>query len=205
MNPMSIVNEDVLPSNNGASVLPADPKMRELMARYGRVTLKRRSEFLTLCRSVIAQQISTKAADTIRQKFHQRFGQEPGALARASLHDIQRCGVSSRKAACLRDLANGALAGEFEKLYELPDEQITDRLTAIKGIGPWTAEMFLIFSLARPNVWPLRDAGLRTAARRVYEISTIEEVECLGSRFVPLRSIAAVYLWRSLENAEHTH
>ena len=183
-------------------VLRADNKMRELISKYGHFTLKRRSGFLTLCRSVIAQQISTKAADTIRQKFHQRFGLGPQLIAQATVDDVQQCGLSVTKATCLRDLANRALAGEFEHLDQLSDPQVLDRLTSIKGVGLWTAEMFLIFSLARSDVWPLRDAGLRAAAQQVYGFETIEELESLGSRFVPLRSTAALYLWRSLENTE---
>lgn len=183
-------------------VLRADTRMAELMAKYGSLMLRRRSGFLTLCRSVIAQQISTKAADTIRQKLHERWGADPHVLARASSDDIQLCGLSARKAACLRDVATRAVAGEFDKLAELSDNQVTERLTNIKGVGPWTAEMFLIFGLARSNVWPVRDAGLQAAARNVYGFETLEEIELLGSRFVPSRSLAALYLWRSLENTE---
>jgi DNA-3-methyladenine glycosylase II len=101
----------------------------------------------------------------------------------------------------LREVASLAIAGEFADLEERPDLDVIARLRSIKGIGPWTAQMFLIFSLARPDVWPTSDAGLKAAASRLYGATSKASVEQLGFRFRPKRSLAALYLWRSLENA----
>jgi len=113
---------------------------------------------------------------------------------------LRRLGLSQAKAKCLREVATLALAREFDGLATLPDEEVIARLRRIHGIGPWTAQMFLIFSLARRDVWPIADAGLRTAARRLYATTSKSSLEQLGLRFRPKRSLAALYLWQSLEN-----
>lgn len=178
----------------------ADAVMRALIRRYGNLRLKPRAPFAVLGRSIVAQQISTKAADTIRQRLSQRFGSGPEQFASARVATLRRFGLSQAKAACLREVASLALAGEFNELERLPDAEVTERLRSIKGIGPWTAEMFLIFSLARQDVWPTTDAGLRSAAGHLYGANSKPSLEQLGLRFRPKRSVAALYLWRSLEN-----
>jgi DNA-3-methyladenine glycosylase II len=180
--------------------LAADPTMRGLILRYGELRLKRRPPFATLSRSIIAQQISTKAADTVRQRLARRFGSAPDLIATAGIRAIRSVGLSQVKARCLREVANLARAGDFDGFEQLPDPDVITRLLTIRGIGPWTAQMFLIFSLARRDIWPTVDAGLRAAASRLYGVDSESSLERLGLRFCPMRSVAALYLWKSLAN-----
>jgi DNA-3-methyladenine glycosylase II len=181
-----------------------DSTMLALVSRYGELRLKRRPPFVVLSRSIIAQQISTKAADTIRGRLAGRFGSSPNVVASAPLTSLRELGLSEPKALSIRDVAVRATEGEFDGFEHLSDEAVIGQLCAIRGIGMWTAEMFLIFALARPDVWPLADAGLRSAAIRLYRAEDRPAIERLGSRFSPRRSIAALYLWKSLENTTST-
>ena len=177
-----------------------DSTMLGLIARYGELRLKCRPPFVVLSRSIIAQQISTKAADTIRSRFVERFGLSSSAVGNTTLISLRELGISEGKALCLQDVAARVTKGEFDEFDSLSDDAVVGRLRAIKGIGQWTAQMFLIFSLARPDVWPLTDAGLRVAAIRLYGANSSPAINELGSRFAPRRSVAALYLWKSLEN-----
>lgn len=181
-----------------------DPVMRVLVSRYGTLSLERRPPFLALSRSIIAQQISTRAADTIRERLASAVGLLPTNIVSAPMPVLRALGLSQAKASCLQEVAKRVTAGDFSELDELTDDSISSRLREIRGVGPWTAEMFLIFSLARPNVWPVSDAGLRAAARRLYRVTGLSAVRQLGDRFEPVRSSAALYLWRSLENTKPT-
>jgi len=184
----------------GLDALRSDPTMQSLMVKYGDLRLKKRPPFAALSRSIIAQQISTKAADTIRLRITESFGTAPEAFATASLSRLRSIGLSQGKARCLQDVAVRTVAGEFDSLESLADDAICARLCRINGIGPWTSQMFLIFCLARRDVWPVVDAGLRVAARREFGVDSRLALNELGARFTPTRSIAALYLWRSLEN-----
>lgn len=175
--------------------------MQSLIDRYGKLRLKRRPAFVALSRSIVAQQISTKAADTIRRRLEAHFGRSASSFVTAEISTLRRFGISEAKANCLLRVASHAVAGNFDDLDSLPDEVVIERLRTIKGIGPWTAEMFLIFSLARPDVWPVSDTGLRAAVRRLYGTEALTAVRRVGARFAPQRSVAALYLWRSLENS----
>jgi len=174
--------------------------MQALHARFGDVRLRKRVPFAVLSRSIIAQQISTKAANTIRARIEQQLGSDPSRVAASSLRTLRRFGLTRAKAICLRQVAQLAVEGELAALQAMPDQEITARLTRIRGIGPWTADMFLIFCLARQDVWPISDAGLRLAARKLYGVQTSSSLQDLGGRLRPFRSIAAIYLWKSLGN-----
>jgi DNA-3-methyladenine glycosylase II len=178
-----------------------DTAMRTLVGRYGPLNLSSTNPFAVLVRSVIAQQISTKAADTIRRRIEDELGLEPASVSRVRITKLRRFGLSEAKAKCLRTIATLAESGEFEGLHPLPDHEVTKRLMAILGVGRWTAEMFLIFGLRRPDVWPVKDAGLRAAASKFYRVRTESGLVRLGRRFRPYRSFAARYLWKSLENS----
>lgn len=178
-----------------------DPAMDELVERYGDLQLKQRPPFVALCRSIVAQQISTKAADAIRKKLIQNFGAEPGSYARLSSEHLRTYGLSKAKAECVIAIARRVTAGELDDLENLSDHEVVAQLRMTKGIGPWTAHMFLIFGLARPDIWPTSDAGLLAAARRQYGTEDRNALDQLGSRFLSCRSVAALYLWKSLENA----
>jgi DNA-3-methyladenine glycosylase II len=174
--------------------------MAELIQRYGSISLRPRPPFIALSRSVIAQQISTRAADTIRERFIRSFGNEPSQVAQASLEQLRALGLTSAKGRCLQRIAERASNGDFDALELLSDEDVARRLTETTGVGPWTANMFLIFGLGRADIWPTSDAGLKAAARRLYSVKSDTALVKLGSRFAPYRSYAAAYLWKSLEN-----
>ncbi len=177
-----------------------DSRMLELVERYGRLSTTTPSAFAVLVRSVISQQISTKAADTIRERLRSRTGIEPYAVSQLCLSELRGIGLSLGKAECLRELSDLALREDFNRFDDLSDDEVTKRLMAVRGIGPWTVQMFLIFGLRRADVWPITDLGLRSAIRNIYHIRSDTGYLRLGSRFRPFRSYAARYLWKSLEN-----
>ncbi len=118
---------------------------------------------------------------------------------------LRGVGLSRNKASYLRSLAEHVISGELEldRLTDLPDEEVMAQLTAVKGLGPWTAHMFLIFHLGRPDVLPVGDLGVRRAAQLAYgmeELPTVAELETLAEPWRPYRSLASLYLWRSLDN-----
>jgi DNA-3-methyladenine glycosylase II len=183
-----------------ARVLSRDPEMAALLRRHGPAPIGERPLFLALARAVAAQQVSASAAQAILGRVEARIGLEPAVLARARGDRLRRCGLSAAKARTLRDLARRAEAGELDVLQALGDEEVRERLLAIRGVGPWTVQMVMIFALGRPDVRPTGDAGIQRAALRVYGADR-EALEALGERFRPWRSHAAWYLWRSLDAA----
>jgi len=181
-----------------ARVLSRDAEMAALVRRHGPAPIGERPLFVALVRAVAAQQLSASAAATILGRLEARIGLEAAALAGARGERMRRCGLSAAKARTLRELARRSLAGELEKLPDLGDEEVRERLLAIRGVGPWTVQMAMIFALGRPDVWPTGDAGIQRAGLRVYGAAR-EDLEALGERFRPWRSHAAWYLWRSLD------
>jgi DNA-3-methyladenine glycosylase II len=191
-----------------------DPVMRELIKRLGPLDLEARRRgrpadaYGALLRSIVGQQLSTKAARSIYERVTALFGGKtpsPKQLLAADPEELRGAGLSRAKVAYMRSLAEHVLSGELEldRLNELTDEEIVAELTAVKGLGNWTAHMFLIFHLQRPDVLPVGDLGVRNAARDVYglaELPTAAELEELGTAWSPHRSLAALYLWRSLDN-----
>jgi DNA-3-methyladenine glycosylase II len=130
----------------------------------------------------------------------------PEELIAADPDAIRRAGLSRPKIAYLRDLAQHVISGELEvdKLHKLPDEEVSAQLTAIKGLGQWSADMFLMFHLGRPDVLPVGDQGIRRAVERAYELEGIpaaDELERIGEPWRPHRTLACLYLWESLDNA----
>jgi DNA-3-methyladenine glycosylase II len=159
-----------------------------------------------LVRSIAGQQLSVKAAQAIWRRLLERFdgrtptpeqilADDPEALRAAA-------GFSRAKVAYLRSLAEHVLSGalEIERIRELPDDEVVTELTAVKGIGEWTAHMFLMFTLHRPDVLPVGDLGVRNAARAAYGVDTIDELRALAEAWAPYRTRACLYLWRSLDN-----
>jgi DNA-3-methyladenine glycosylase II len=191
-----------------------DPVMRDLIKRVGKLDLDARRRgrpadaYGALVRSIVGQQLSTKAAATIYGRLTELFGGRtptPQQLLDADPDAIRAAGMSRAKTAYLRSLAEHVLSGELEldRLDELPDDEIMAELTAVKGLGVWTAHMFLIFHLSRPDVLPVGDLGVRNAARAVYDLDELPiaaELEELAEPWRPHRSLAALYLWRSLDN-----
>jgi DNA-3-methyladenine glycosylase II len=160
-----------------------------------------------LLRSIVGQQLSTKAARSIYGRLTELFGgstPSPGELLAADPEKIRQAGLSRPKVAYLRDLAQHVLDGtlELDRLDELSDEEISAELTAVKGLGQWTAHMFLIFHLGRPDVLPVGDLGIRRAIREAYGLSEHPlppELERIAEPWRPWRSLASLYLWRSLD------
>jgi DNA-3-methyladenine glycosylase II len=162
-----------------------------------------------LLRSIVGQQLSTKAARSIYGRLVDQFGGRaptPQELLDADPEVVRSAGLSRPKVNYLRSLAEHVVSGELEldRLHELSDEAVTREVTAVKGLGQWTADMFLIFHLGRPDVLPVGDLGVRRAVERAYGLEGLpsaEELERLGERWAPYRSLAALYLWESLDNA----
>lgn len=166
----------------------------------------RRDRFASLVRAIIAQQISTAAARSICRRLHERLGSvTPEALLALAEDDFRGCGVSPQKIRYLRDLADHVHAGAvpLNRIGRLSDEEVIARLTDIRGIGRWTAQMFLIFSLGRPDVLPHDDLGIRNAIRRLYDLRespSRDVIDEIAAPWRPHATVACWYLWRSLEN-----
>jgi DNA-3-methyladenine glycosylase II len=194
----------------------ADPKLAALIDRFGgpdEVLAARRrppgDAYGALVRAIVGQQLSTTAARTIFERLVEHFGGHtptPRQLLGADPEEMRAAaGLSRAKVAFLRDLAEHVEDGELdlERLAELPDDEVAEQLTAVKGLGPWTVHMFLIFHLGRPDVLPVGDLGVRKAAQQLYgldEPPAPAELERIAEPWRPHRSLASLYLWRSLDN-----
>ena len=212
----------VLPLANGGEITPAywdeackhlgkrDRVMRKLIPQFAEGRLQSRGDaFTTLARSVVGQQISVKAAQSVWNRFTALTAEPSAHLVPASIlaldaAAIRAAGLSTRKVEYVRDLAlhfeSGAVhVGQWQ---DMGDEAIIDELVAIRGIGRWTAEMFLIFHLMRPNVLPLDDVGLLKGISLNYfsgEPVSRAEAREVGDAWAPFRSVATWYIWRSLD------
>ena len=183
-----------------------DPVMAGIIRSHPRIALERRGEpFFTLARSIVGQQISVKAAASIWARVVALAPQmHPHEIADAKQARLCACGLSARKAEYLSGLARHFVDGSLHvsSWERMGDEAVIAELVQVRGIGRWTAEMFLIFSLLRPDVYPLDDLGLQKAIRVTYfrgrkvALSTMRR---LGERWRPWRSVATWYLWRSLD------
>jgi DNA-3-methyladenine glycosylase II len=193
----------------------ADETLKAIIDERGPLDLETRTRgrpadaYGALLRSIVGQQLSTKAARTIYGRVVDLFGGEtpsPQALLDADPDALRAAGLSGAKVKYVRSLAEHVLSGELEldRLPELGDEEVEREVTAVKGLGRWTAHMFLIFHLGRPDVLPVGDLGVRRAVERAYGLEalpSVEELERLGERWAPYRSLASLYLWESLDNA----
>ena len=168
------------------------------------------SHFAALCRDIIYQQLSGRAAEAIHIRFKALHGAahpSPARLLKTPEASLRGAGLSRGKVAFLRDLAAKSESGELplDSLHELPDAELIATVTTVKGIGPWTAQMFLIFHLGRPDVLPGLDLGIRKAVQRAWklrQLPTAEKVQKLGANWSPHATIATWYLWRSLDIQE---
>jgi len=187
-----------------------DATMARIIAEHPRVALASRGDpFTTLARSIVGQQISVKAAEAVWGRFAACCGElKPQSVLRRRATTLRACGLSDRKVEYIRDLAAHFVSGRVDpaRFAEQDDEQIIAELVDIRGIGRWTAEMFLIFNLLRPNVLPLDDLGLLKAVSLAYfdgESMAGKEprarVTALAGAWEPWRSVATWYLWRSLD------
>jgi DNA-3-methyladenine glycosylase II len=182
-----------------------DPVMGAIIRSHPKVFLMRRGEpFLTLARAIAGQQISVKAAQSVWDRFASCVGDvtPQGVLARKR-PQLRACGLSDRKVEYIADLAQHFADGAIHvhRWPEMDDEAIIAELVEVRGIGRWTAEMFLIFNLLRPDVFPLDDLGLHKGIQRAYFKRPVglETMRKLGETWRPWRSVATWYLWRSLD------
>lgn len=185
----------------------ADPVLATIIDRVGPCLAKpRKPTFETLARSITFQQLHGKAAATIFERV--RKAVSPRFTARAFLQvrpeELRACGLSRQKIASITDLAERTQKREiqFAKLADLADEEVILLLSRVRGVGVWTAQMFLLFALERPNVLPLGDFGIRNAVRQAYQLEALPkaaELATIAEKWHPYCSVACWYLWRSLE------
>jgi len=193
----------------------ADKAMAGLIARIGPMSIEKRRRgrpkgdaYGALLRAIVGQQLSVKAAATIFDRVLALFGgRMPTAqeLLDAEVDELRGAGLSGRKVEYMKDLAQKTLSGELEldQFSELDDETIVAELTAVRGLGVWTAHMFLIFHLERPDVLPVGDLGIRNAVAAVYDLDQAPspaEMEEIAAPWRPHRTLASLYLWESLSN-----
>jgi 3-methyladenine DNA glycosylase/8-oxoguanine DNA glycosylase len=168
------------------------------------------SHFQALTRSIVYQQLSGKAAATILSRVEALFPNEistPEAVAATSDEQLRAAGLSRQKIGYIRDLSSKVATGALplDAVEEMTDDDLIDHLVQVKGIGRWTAQMFLMFRLGRRNVLPELDLGIQNAIKRAYRMRkrpTPKQVKRIGAKWAPHSTVACWYLWRSLENGE---
>ena len=184
-----------------------DPVLSEIIDRVGDYGIEFRDpDFETLVKSIVYQQLSGRVASVIFARVVKAAGGKltPESILKLRPGRMRALGLSGQKTAYIRDLARHTRDGkvDFAELLDLPDEAVIERLTEVKGVGVWTAHMFLIFALRRVDVLPLGDLGIRAAIRKAYgfaELPQPAEMETLAARWRPYCTVASWYLWRSLE------
>ena len=187
-------------------LMKSDRILRRLIPKYQGANLTSRGDpFATLARSIVGQQISVQAAQAVWLRVAAAYPDfTPARLARANLEKLRSCGLSQRKAEYILDLAvhfkqGGVSTAEWQSL---DDDAVVAALTGIRGIGRWTAEMFLMFNLMRPDIFPVDDLGLRKAVSLHYfsgDSVTLSELREVGANWAPWRSVGTWYMWRSLD------
>ena len=193
--------------HEGVRFLRRDPIMKKIINVVGDYTLKKRNHhFAVLVESIISQQLATRAAAVIFSRFKDIYPKFPTAdeILATKKSKLRSAGLSSMKIEYLKDLARHVDQGKvrLDILSKMTDEEVVAHLTQVKGIGRWTAEMFLIFSLKRLDVLPIHDLGLQKGVQMAFSLHDLpkpSEVERLGMRWKPYRSIATWYLWKSLQ------
>ncbi len=188
-----------------------DPTMATLVETFGAPKLRARASashtwFAALAEAIVYQQLAGKAAAAIHRRVVAAAGGDvtPRSLLDAGEEALRGAGLSGSKYASLVSLSTHVLDGSLTlgRLGRLPDGEVIEQLTQVRGIGPWTAQMFLMFDLARPNVWPVLDYGVRCGFQRAYglaELPTPKQLDELGAPFAPHRSAAAWYCWRAAD------
>jgi DNA-3-methyladenine glycosylase II len=198
-----------------ATLARSDPVLAGLIDRLGRLSFETRrrgrprtDSYGTLLRSVVGQQLSAKAAATIYDRVLALFDgatPSPEQLLAVDQGALRATGLSGRKVEYVRDLAGHVLSGELEldRLGELPDEQVIAEISAVRGFGVWSAQMFLMFHLERPDVLPTGDLGIRRAVQIEYGLDQLpdaDELTRIAEPWRPQRTLACIYLWESLHN-----
>ncbi|MGM0395733.1 MAG: DNA-3-methyladenine glycosylase family protein [Bacillota bacterium] len=185
-----------------------DPVIRDLIEKYGHIQREINPDpFSALVGSIISQQISTKAAETVEARLLVKAGElSPDKLWRMSEEEIQECGLSFRKAGYIKGIAQAAVEGkvDFEGLREMENHEIVESLVCLKGVGKWTAEMMLIFSYQRMDVLSFDDLGIRRGLSRAYGLEEIrkEQHDRFRELFSPYGTVASLYIWEESSNKE---
>lgn len=182
-------------------VLVSDSVMAKLIESLDPPRIGKNPIFFSLVRAVISQQLSESAASTMFKRLKAITEIAPETLSDLSVESYRACGISTRKAEYIRGISEAELRGQFEHIADLGDDDAIKELSKLRGVGRWTAEMLLIFSLGREDVWPVNDAGLLKAANRLYGTQSVDDFIALGERFKPYRTHAAWYLWASLDKS----
>lgn len=185
----------------------SDPVLRAIIERVGPCRMEfGEPAFHSLAEAIVYQQLNGKAAETIFKRFAALAGEPvtPEGIAKLTDEQLRSVGLSKQKASYLRDMAERALRGEldFTRLPELTDDEVIKHLTQVKGVGVWTAHMFLMFTLRRPNILPTGDFGVQMAIKKHYNKRKVPkplQMEKIAKSWEPYRSIACWYLWRSLD------
>jgi 3-methyladenine DNA glycosylase/8-oxoguanine DNA glycosylase len=188
-------------------VKKSDPVMRAIIERVGAYRIEYgEPTFHSLAESILYQQLNGKAAVTIFKRFTDQTGDPvtPEGILKLTDAQMRAVGLSKQKTAYLRDLAEKTKAGllDFRKLENLSDDEVIEHLTQVKGVGVWTAHMFLMFSLRRPDILPTGDYGIQVAIKKYYrkrKLPKPKDMEKIAKAWSPYRSIASWYLWRSLD------
>jgi len=184
-----------------------DKVMARLIESHKGHLTTRNDVFFSLCKSIIGQQISVAAASSIFSRFNKVCKKQikPSIVSKLSTNKIKACGLSKQKARGIKCLANDILSKKFDpkKIKKMHDEEAIEYLSQLKQIGRWSAEMILMFTFNRPNIWPVLDLGLQKAISRNYKKKYLPPrsfVEKLHKKFSPMCTIAVWYLWRSIDN-----
>jgi DNA-3-methyladenine glycosylase II len=184
-----------------------DPVLCDIIERVGPCRMQfAPADFCRLAEAIIYQQLNGKAAATIFKRFAELAGDPltPEGILILTDEQLRSVGLSKQKSSYLKDLAAKTAAGllDFKRLSDLPDEEVIQHLTQVKGIGVWTAHMFLMFSLKRPNVLPTGDYGVQVAVKKHYKKRKLpkpKDMEKIARAWEPYRSVACWYMWRSLD------
>jgi DNA-3-methyladenine glycosylase II len=186
-----------------------DPILAKIINDIGSCTLELESDyFQSLAEAILYQQLSLKAASSIVKRFKNiypmRSFPEPGDVLKTEDEKLRHAGISSQKVRYLKDLSKKFIEGIVKpsNFFDMNDDEVIEQLTKVKGIGRWTAEMFLIFSLGRPNVLPLEDLGLQKAIQKWYGFDNIpskEEIRNIAKKWEPYCTVATWYLWKASE------
>jgi len=194
-------------NHKAVELLKQDPNLTRIIERIGDYQIKKRNNhFAVLIESIISQQLASAAAEAIFARFKKLYPKFPTVtqILNTKNAKLRSAGLSGMKIEYLKDLAQKIEDGKLKmrSLSKMTDDEIIEHLTQVKGIGRWTAEMFLIFSLGRLDVLPVGDLGLRKGVQMAFSMSELpkpKEVEKIGVRWKPYRSIATWYLWKSLQ------
>lgn len=187
--------------------LSKDKYLNQLVKKFGSIDLTPRKKgqyFISLVRAITNQQLSGKAAETIFKRFEAKVGKViPENILKVEDEELRACGLSWAKVRYVKDLSERTVDGrlKLKKLDKLSEEEVEKELVAVKGIGPWSAEMFLMFTLGKPDIFPVDDLGIRNGMKKLLgKDMDQKKMAKFAERWKPYRTYAARYIWESLDN-----